>query len=138
MKTKLLNVLLAQEAIRNINKSHASARLAFSLARITSAMRQVAQDFEDIRQPLIDEYFYLPLTDGTRQPKSGEAFNQFTREIDDLLQADVELPGINPIQFKNLEPLFEPESGPVNGREYMTIADLSALLWLVEDAPAEE
>lgn len=138
MKTKLLNIILSQQAIQNMGKLHPSARLAFSLARITSAMRQVAQDFEEIRQPLIEEH-YLPLVaDGTRQPKSGEAFNQFTCEVNDLLQADVELPGINPIQFKNWEPLFEPESGPVNGREYMTVADLSALLWLMEGAPVEE
>jgi len=133
MRVKLLDVIGSRSAIENIGKLHPPARMAFTLARLSRTILGVIRDFEAVRAPLIDKYYLPESQPGVRRAKSDDAALAYAREMREMQAAEIDLEGVGPIKYEYLESFFEPESGPVAGNAYITVGDLVALFWLMEE-----
>lgn len=131
MKITLEQAVNGVPALRRLGEEKLPARLSLTFARIISKLQMDVRIFEKERQRLFEQYGE---SDGERVKIPADKIVEFSEQLTELLETEVEIPGIGQINIATLEDAGKcPKCGEQVPASYKA-NDLVLLDWLITDA----
>ena len=110
IKLKLNELLNATDALQTLSKKSLQARPAFQVVRLLKAADKEIQEFNDIRVKVVNQYGDKDENGELITDENGnchiapEHINEFNKELNDLLNTEIEI-NANALSLEDLEEL---------------------------------